>query len=199
MHPNRAFRFADDVSMLDFAAKRAFAHSFASTPEGPMVAHAPVTPFDGAFRFHVARGNRIARHLDGATLLLSISATDGYISPSWYADPQGPQHVPTWNYVAVEIVGTARLLDERELTAQLDTLAALNEPRVSPELPWTRGKTDPEYFETLLKSIIGVEVAVETVRGTTKLSQHKSNEDNVGVIAGLRRSGNPALAEAMTR
>lgn len=199
MHPNRAFRFADDASMLDFAAARAFAHIFASTPEGPMVAHAPVTPFGGAFRFHVARGNRIARHLDGATLLLSISATDGYISPSWYADPLDPKQVPTWNYVAVEIVGTARLLDDAELTAQLDTLAALNEPRVSPELPWTRGKTDPEYFEALLKGIVGVEVTVESVRGTTKLSQHRPTEETVGVIAALRRSGNPALAEAMTR
>ena len=199
MHPNRAFRFADDASMLAFAAKRGFAHIFAGTPEGPMVAHAPITPFDGAFRFHVARGNPIARHLAGATLLLSVSDTDGYVSPSWYADPMGSTQVPTWNYVAIEIVGTARLLDDAELTAQLDTLAALHEPRVSPELPWTRAKTDPAYFDKLLKAIVGFEVTVEAVRGTTKLSQHRPHEDNVGVIAGLHRSGNPALAEAMAR
>lgn len=199
MHPNRAFRFADDASMLAFAGKRGFAHIFASTPDGPMVAHAPITPAGEAFRFHVARGNGIARHLDGATLLLSVSATDGYVSPSWYADPYGSTHVPTWNYVAVEIVGTARLLDDRELTEQLDSLAAFHEPRVSPELPWTRGKTDPAFFDKLLKSIVGCEVTVEAVRGTTKLSQHKPQADNVGVVAGLHRSGNPALAEAMAR
>ena len=61
MHPNRAFRFADDASMLAFAAERGFAHIFASTPEGPMVAHAPITLMGEAFRFHVARGNPIAR------------------------------------------------------------------------------------------------------------------------------------------
>ncbi|BCA60517.1 FMN-binding negative transcriptional regulator [Sphingomonas sp. HMP6] len=199
MHPNGAFRFVDDASMLSFAAARGFAHIFATTPEGPMVAHAPITPFKGAFRFHVARGNPIARHLNSATLLLSVSDSDGYVSPSWYADPLGSKHVPTWNYVAVEIVGTARLLDDAELTAQLDTLAAINEPRVSPELQWTRAKTDSAYFDKLLKAIVGVEVAVEAVRGTTKLSQHRLDEDNVGVIAGLRRSGNPALAEAMAR
>ncbi len=199
MHPNRAFRFADDASMLSFAGARGFAHIFASTPEGPMVAHAPITPFDGAFRFHVARGNPIARHLSGATLLLSVSDTDGYISPNWYADPLGSTHVPTWNYVAVEIVGTARVLDDAELTAQLDTLAALHEPRVSPELPWTRAKTDPAYFDKLLKAIIGFEVTVEAVRGTAKLSQNKPQADTVGVVAGLHRSGNPALAEMMAR
>ena len=91
------------------------------------------------------------------------------------------------------------MLDDAELTAQLDTLAAINEPRVSPELQWTRAKTDPAYFDKLLKAIVGVEVAVEAVRGTTKLSQHRLDEDNVGVIAGLRRGGNPALAEAMAR
>ena len=199
MHPNRAFRSADDAAMLAFAGARGFAHIFASTPEGPMVAHAPITAAGAAFRFHVARGNRIARHLDGAMVLLSVSATDGYISPSWYADPLGATHVPTWNYVAVEIVGTARLLDDAELTEQLDSLAALHEPRVSPDLPWTRAKTDPAFFDTLLKAIVGCEVVVETVRGTTKLSQHRLDEDTVGVVAGLHRSGNPALAGAMAR
>ena len=199
MHPNRAFRFADDASMLRFAATRGFAHIFVSTPEGPMVAHAPITAAGDAFRFHVAQGNRIARHLDGGPLLLSVSATDGYVSPSWYADPLGARHVPTWNYVAVEIVGTARRLDDAGLTEQLDALAAFHEPRVSPELPWTRAKTDPAFFAQLLKAIVGFEVVVETVRGTTKLSQHKPHEDNVGVVAGLIRSGNPALAEAMAR
>ena len=112
----------------------------------------------------------------------------------------GSTHVPTWNYVAVEIVGTARLLDDTELTAQLDSLAALCTNRVSrPNLPWTRAKTDPAFFEKLLKAIVGFEVTIETVRGTTKLSQHKPDADNVGVIAGLKRSGNPALAEAMAR
>ncbi len=184
--------------MLDWAAARGFAHIFANTPDGAMVAHAPITPAgSGAFRFHVARGNRIARHLDGAAVLLSLSDSDGYISPSWYADPLDARQVPTWNYVAVEINGTARLLDRTELTEQLDTLAAVHEPRVSPELPWTRGKTDPVYFEKLLNAIVGFEVTVESVRGTTKLSQNKTAADIAGVLAGLDRSGNPVLAEEM--
>ena len=198
MHPNRAFRFPDDAAALAWAGQRGFAHIFAHTPEGPMVAHAPLTPAgERHFRFHVARGNRIARHLDGASVLLSLSDADGYISPSWYADPFSPTQVPTWNYIAVELTGTARLLDDGELTDQLDTLAALHEPRVSPDLPWTRAKTDPVYFRKLLAAIIGFEVTVDTVRSTAKLSQHKSEADTVGILAGLDRSGNAALAEAI--
>ena len=200
MHPNPAFRFADDAAMLGWAARRGFAHIVASTPDGPAVAHAPITPAgDAAFRFHIARGNRLARHLDGARVVLGVADSDGYVSPSWYADPASPVQVPTWNYVAVEIDGAARLLDEAELTEQLDTLAALHELRVSPERPWTRAKTDPAYFAKLLAAIVGFEVTVAQVRGTAKLSQHRGAADNAGVIAGLLRSGNPALAAAMQR
>ena len=200
MHPNRAFRFADDAAMLDWAARRGFAHVFVATPDGPMVAHAPVVAAgDAAFRFHVARANRVARHLDGARVLLSVAGTDGYVSPSWYADSASPMQVPTWNYVAVEIEGIARRLDRAGLADQLDTLAAAHEPRVAPELPWTRAKTDPAYFEALLDAIVGFEVTVATMRGTTKLSQNKPAADLAGVLDGLARSGNAALAEQMRR
>lgn len=202
MHPNPRMRFAADAAadraaMLAWAAARSFAHIFVGTPDGPMVAHAPITAAGPAFRFHVARGNRITRHLDGATVLLSLTDTDGYISPSWYADPRSATEVPTWNYLAVEIAGPARRLDDAELTAQLDALAAQNEPQVSPELPWTRAKTDPAHFDKLLRGIVGFEVAAESVRGTRKLSQNKTEADIVGVLAGLDRSGNRALADAM--
>ena len=141
MHPNRTFRW-DDEAALDFAVETAFAHIFAGTPAGPMVAHAPVTPGEGrALRFHIARANRIAPHLDGARVLISIAGTDGYVSPSWYADKA--DQVPTWNYIAVEIEGAARALDEDALVAQLDSLAAKHEPRASPGHPWRRDKMDP--------------------------------------------------------
>lgn len=204
MHPNPILRFpgvtedAKRVAMLDWTARRGFAHIFASTPEGPMVAHAPVTRAgEAAFQFHIARANRLARHLDGTAVLLSLADVDGYISPSWYADALSPVQVPTWNYVAVEIDGRARILDEVELIMQLDTLAATHEPHASPDLPWTRAKTDQVYFAKLLKGIVGFEVTVEHVRGTDKLSQNKSAKDIAGVIAGLERSGNLALAAAV--
>ena len=192
MHPNGAFRFGSDAAMLEWAAARGFAHVFAATSAGPMVVHAPVVAAGGALRFHVARTNRIAPHLDGAQVLLSIAGPDGYVSPGWYADPS--QQVPTWNYVAVEIEGRAALLDEDGLIAQLDTLAAVHEPRVAPEAPWSRTKLDGARFGAMLRAILGFEVAVEAVRGTCKLGQHKSAADVAGVREGLQRSGNPALA-----
>ncbi|WCM27601.1 FMN-binding negative transcriptional regulator [Sphingomonas sp. QA11] len=200
MHPNKAFRFDSDAAMLDWAVERGFAHVLAATVDGPMVAHAPIAPAgdkpdNGAVRFHIARANRIAPLLDGARVVLSIAGPDGYITPNWYVDPS--KQVPTWNYVAVEIEGTARVLDEDGLIEQLDTLAAIHEPRVIPENPWTRAKMDDGRFRAMLRAIIGFEVTIEAVRGTNKLSQNKSETDRNGAIDGLADTGNIALADLM--
>lgn len=195
MHPNGAFRFDGDAAMLAFAGERGFAHIFAATPDGPMVVHAPIVPAAKAFRFHVARANSLTPYLDGARVLLSVAGSDGYVSPSWYPDPVN--QVPTWNYVAVEIVGIARLLDEDGLVEQLDTLAAIHEPRVAPYAPWNRDKMDDARFRSMLRAIAGFEVTVESVRGTAKLSQHRPAAETARVLAALERSGNAALAQAM--
>ena len=191
MHPNPIFR-PDQATLLDRAAAIGFAHIFAATLAGPMVAHAPVTRHGDRLRFHLARANRLHPHLDGAAVLLSIAAPDGYISPNWYAQP-GNQ-VPTWNYVAIEIDGIARALPEALLLEQLDALADAHEPRPD---PWTRAKTDPAAIAAMIRAIQGFEVEPTALRGTTKLSQNKSVADRTGVIAGLRARGEETLAGAM--
>lgn len=193
-HPNPAFRASDDL--LTRASAIGFATIFATTPDGPMAVHAPLTlAGTDRMRFHVARANRVTPHLAGATVLASVRGADGYISPNWYAVP-GDQ-VPTWNYVAIEIDGMVSAIDENGLIGQLDTLAAAHEPRVMPDRPWTRDKMNDDVFRRMLRGIAGFEIAVTAVRGTTKLSQNKSAPDRAGVIAGLRASENYALADLM--
>lgn len=195
MHPNNAFRFDSDAAILDWATARGFAHIFAATAKGPVVVHAPVVSTGpNALRFHVSRGNRAVPHLNGARVLVSVAGPDGYITPNWYVD--GGQSVPTWNYVSAEIDGTARQIDEEALVNQLDILASLHEPRVAPDRPWTRDKMAEDRFRAMLRAIIGFEVTIDAVRGTTKLSQNKNDADAAGVIAGLRATGNPDLAAA---
>ncbi len=190
MHPNRAFR--SDADPLAMAASIGFAHIFADTPDGPMVVHAPVTRHGDGLRFHVARANRIAGHLDEAFVLLSVVGPQGYISPNWYVRP-GDQ-VPTWNFVAVEIDGLASAVGDDDLVAHLDTLAANHEPR---DRPWTRDKMDDAVFRRMLGGIRGFAVTVTATRTTDKRSQNKPEADRVGVIAGLAAEGNAPMASAM--
>lgn len=196
MHPDPRFAVADEEAALALAGEIGLAQIFVAAVDGPVVAHAPVVREGArALRFHLSRGNRACRHLDGARVLLSLVGANGYVTPNWYRPP-GDQ-VPTWNYVAVEIEGIVRLMPDDSLIEQLDALAAAHEPGLSPK-PWTRHKMSPARFDAMRRAILCFEVTVETARATVKLSQNKGEEDRAGVIAGLQATGNRMLAAAMT-
>lgn len=195
MHPNRAFAMGDVAAMRAFVAARGFAHLFAATPDGPMVAHAPLTvTAAGTLRFHLARGNRLFRHLDGVAVLASVAGPDAYVSPDWYG---AADQVPTWNYVAVEAEGVCRRLDETALIDQLDTLSAVHEATLAPKPPWMRDKMSPGRFAAMLPAIACFELMIDTWRGTTKLSQNKPTAQRAGAAAGLRAAGRDEIAALM--
>ncbi len=193
MHPNAHFAWTDIAAMHAFISERAFAHIFAQTPDGPMVAHAPVVvTADGNLQFHLARANRLVPHLDGLAALVSITGDDAYVSPDWYAKPD---QVPTWLYRAVEADGTVRRLDRDGLIAQLDTLSAAMEQPLAPKPVWTRGKMTAGKFEAMLPGIVGFEMKVTALRGTWKMNQHKSAEDIASMVAALRAQGRDDVAD----
>ncbi len=196
MHPNSAFRpRQDDLAEL-LVREIGFAAIFAATPDGPRVAHAPVVLSDDrtTLQFHLARGNALTRHLDGANALAVVQGPDAYVSASWYADAD---QVPTWNYVAIEMEGTARRLDDTELVAQLDTLSANHEARVGANPPWTRGKMNPALFSKMTGAITGFDMRIAAWRPTIKLSQNKSADERARVIEGIEATGQGALAQLM--
>lgn len=195
MHPNTIFRWNDPVAVRDFVKDISFANIFASTPDGPRAAQAPLV-WAGAERlwFHVARGNALARHLDGMTALAVVSGPDAYISPDWYGiDDQ----VPTWNYISVEIEGRCRKLDTDGLVAVLDALSAEHEARLSPKTPWTRRKMSPGKFESMLKAIVGFEMEVLGIRATAKLGQNKDVRTRHAAADALEATGSQAVAALM--
>lgn len=192
MHPNAHFAWTDIAAMHAFVAVRAFAHIFAQTADGPMVAHAPVvvTP-GGDLQFHLARANRLVAHLDGLTALVSVTGDDSYVSPDWYAKPD---QVPTWLYLAVEAEGVVRRMDQDELVAQADALSAAMERTLTPKPVWTRAKMTAGKFEAMLPGIVGFEMTVTALRGTLKMNQHKPPEDIASLVAALRDQGRADVA-----
>jgi len=195
VHPNRGFHWHDREAMLAFVGDVSFAHIFAQTPDGPRVAHAPVVVTrDGNLRFHLARSNGLARHLEGLTAVASVAGPEAYISPDWYGSDD---QVPTWNYMAVEAEGRVARLGEAELVALLDDLSTEHEARLLPKKPWTRGKMTPGRFEAMLPAIIPFELTVEALRGTAKMGQNKSAAEMEGAAAGLEATGRPSVAALM--
>jgi transcriptional regulator len=194
VHPNPKFRIDDEAALRATVLEIGVVHLFAMTPAGPMVAHAPVTPTpEGHFRFHLARGNRITAHLDGASVVASAMGPNGYVSPDWYADSHN--QVPTWNYVSVEIEGVCAELDRVALIDQIDALSALHEARLLPKQPWTMEKVEDGHRDRMLSALRCFELRVTAIRGNRKLSQNKTAADRAGVIAAL---GDTDLAQAMS-
>lgn len=196
MHPDPSFRPKQDDLPALFVREIAFAGIFAGTPDGPRVAHAPVVLSDDAttLQFHLSRGNGLTKHLDGATALAVVQGPDAYVSATWYS---APDQVPTWNYVAIELEGVIRKLDDSELVAQLDTLSAQHEARVGANPPWTRGKMNPALFSRMCGAIAGFEMRITAWRSTLKLSQNKAPDERERVAAGIEASGHGALAHLM--
>ena len=194
MHPSRAFEWTDKEEMLRFAAEQSFAHIFVAASGQPGVVHAPVLVVDEKIQFHLARRNRIAGHLSGQRVLISILGRHAYQSANWYVSEN---QVPTWHYEAVEIEGIAREMTSGELTGFLDLLTQTHEKRVEPENPWTRGKLEPGKFEAMSKAIIGFQVLPEAIRGTRKFNQHKEEGDLAATIDGQQKAGRDDIAAAV--
>ncbi len=194
MHPTSAFRSEDRALMAALIDEIGFGMIFAATPDGPRVAHVPLLLVEGALHFHLARGNALTRHLEGANALAVINGPDGYVSARWYADPQ---QVPTWNYVALECEGRVRRLPEDALIGQIAALSARHEARVTGGEPWTLDKLAKPRLHAMLGGITGFVLDVTAWRPTIKLSQNKSHEERALLADGLEAQGATAIAHMM--
>ncbi|MEP9401963.1 FMN-binding negative transcriptional regulator [Sphingomonas silueang] len=178
MHPDAAFRM-DEGAARAFVAGEGFGVLFAQTPEGPRAAQLPVVvDADGSLRFHLARGNALTPYLAGATALFVAQGPHAYVSPRWYG--AGPDEVPTWNYLSVEVEGVVRPLDRAGLRGQIDALAATYEDE-----PWAIDSIDPARAEAMLGAIAGFALVPTAWRGTAKLSQNKPVDVRERVTARL--------------
>lgn len=196
MHPNAAFRWDSRDALCAFAREVGFGMLFAGTPDGPRVAHLPfVFLDDDRIAFHTARGNGIAKHLDGTEALFVVNGPDAYISPDWYE--LGNDQVPTWNYLALEMQGPVRRMSDDELTAQADALTAEQEARLAPKPEWTRHKMSDGLFAKMRGAIIGFEMRVTAWRSTAKLGQNKPQEARDRVADALDARGQKAMALLM--
>ncbi|KQN35534.1 hypothetical protein ASG37_14390 [Sphingomonas sp. Leaf407] len=188
MHPNAAFHM-DEAAGRDFVAGEGFGALFAVTPDGPRVAQVPVViGDDGTLRFHLARTNALTPHLAGTRALFVAGGPHAYVSPTWYAT--GPDEVPTWNYVSVEVEGTIAPIDRAALIGQIGAMAAAYEDAAG----WRLDQMAAHKAEAMLGAITGFALVPDVWRGTAKLSQNKLPAVRARVIAAL---GDHPLAARM--
>jgi transcriptional regulator len=176
MHPNPVYRHATEQENLDFARDVGFGVLAVNGSEGPLISHVPfLLSTDGTgCEFHLVRSNPIARALHEAQpVRIAVNGPHSYVSPDWYGiDDQ----VPTWNYVAVHLSGTAQQAPDDVLHDLLDRLSAQFEQRLLPKQPWVSAKMSEGVMARMMRQIVPFTMQVAQIEGTWKLNQNKTDD-----------------------
>lgn len=176
MHPNPAFRQTPEAHSIGFAREQGFGLLCVGTESTPLVSHIPFLLSEDGKRaeFHLVRSNPIARMLAAPVQArLAVQGPQSYVSPDWYGVED---QVPTWNYIAVHLVGEVSLQPQERLHDLLDRQSAVFEERLAPKRPWTSGKMSEGVMEKMMRQIVPCVMQVAEIDSTWKLNQNKPGE-----------------------
>lgn len=152
----------------------------------------------GLLSAHVARANPLwQRCPTGTPVMVIFGGAQAYISPSWYPSKhEAHRQVPTWNYEVVHAHGVLTVHDDerfaRGIIAHLTRRHEAAEPR-----PWKMGDSAPEYIDSMVRNIVGIEIAVTSLVGKSKLSQNKEARDRLNAAEMLKARGHEEMSELM--
>jgi transcriptional regulator len=104
--------------------------------------------------------------------------------------------VPTWNYEVVHAHGTLTVRDDERFVRGL--VARLTRQHEAAETkPWKMSDSAPDYIDMMLRNIVGIEVAVTSLVGKSKLSQNREVRDRLNAAEVLGERGRADLAQRM--
>ncbi|MFJ1293108.1 FMN-binding negative transcriptional regulator [Paracoccus yeei] len=197
------FQEIDPAEIASILAEAPLACIVAQTDQGLVANHIPLLAApDGTLIGHVALANDMHRLIpDGHKVLAIFRGEDGYVSPNFYpSKPRHHRHVPTWNYQVVHVHGPIRFQhDTSAKRAAVGLLTRLHERRVNGTAAWRMADAPADYLQQMLDAIVAFRIAPRRTLAKSKLSQNREDEDRLGAIAGLKATGQAALARRMTR
>lgn len=145
---------------------------------------------------HISKGNGQKRALqDGAKVLAIFPGPHAYISPRWYTEMM----VPTWNYIAVHIYGTIRLVEGEALRAAVTRL--MNNYEGGMPHPVKAEEVPEKTFNDDLRGIIGFSVEIEEIQAAYKMSQNRDEVSHGNIVRELKNGDDisKAVAEEMAK
>jgi len=146
---------------------------------------------------HLARANQQWHSFEAGHEVLAIfSGPHTYISPRWY----NHVNVPTWNYMAVHVYGTPRVITDRaELFALLSRLVDKHEGHsgVAAAGAYRMESLPADFAARQMQAIVGFQIEIARMEASFKLSQNRDQESYDNVVAELyRRDDDNSLAVA---
>ncbi|GKV68382.1 protease synthase and sporulation protein PAI 2 [Sporosarcina sp. NCCP-2716] len=183
------FRVTNIDEVCDFVQTNSFGMLVTTKQGKPIATHLPLQLHkqgdDYYITGHMAYGNpqwkTIRETPDG--VLVIIQGPHAYISSSWY----NHENVPTWNYQAVHMYGTARIMNDQELEEDLILLLQKYERQRENAVLWE--SLSPQTKKQI-KGIVGFKIKIQEVQAAYKLSQNRNEEDFNNIIDRLNEERN---------
>ncbi|MEK5212364.1 FMN-binding negative transcriptional regulator [Bacillus subtilis] len=181
MYIPKYYKVTNINEIWDFVKENSFGTIVTTRKGKPIATHLPLQLVqEGDTYFitgHIAYGNPQWRTFETSEdVLVMFQGPHAYISSSWYKQ----ENVPTWNYQAVHVYGTASILNEEELKQDLTSLLQKYEKHRENPVLWDR--LSPQLLEQELKGIVGFKIRVQEIQAANKLSQNRHEEDYQNIV-----------------
>jgi transcriptional regulator len=183
----------------EFLEQNSFGILVSQVDGKPWATHIPLeldTDMDGndILVSHIAKANPQWTQFSEQTEVLCIfNGPHSYISSSWYKE----EEVPTWNYIAVHVYGTLKIIDE---AAVLDSMHKLvNKYEKNSACPVAIENLSPKTMRQI-KGVVGFQIRITDIQAAKKLSQGREH-DHPRIIEELNKRDAQAasVASAMTK
>ncbi|MCI2256885.1 FMN-binding negative transcriptional regulator [Domibacillus sp. PGB-M46] len=181
MYIPKYYRVTDVDEIQEFIQMNSFG-TLVTTKQGkPIATHLPLQLMKEGDTYyltgHMAYRNPQWRTFETCEdVLVMFQGPHAYVSSSWYEQ----ENVPTWNYQAVHVYGTASILNEEELKQDLAMLLQKYEKYRKNAVLWD--KLSPQLLEKELKGIIGFKIQVQEIQAANKLSQNRNKKDYQNIV-----------------
>jgi transcriptional regulator len=196
MYIPNAFNVENLEELVAFMRGNSFATLVSIIDGAPFASHIPlvVSVDDGAVTIsgHVAKQNPHWQAFAHGETLAIFTGPHAYISPTLYDKHES---VPTWNYIAVHAYGVPEILTHdrarAQMQAMIDRMITTYEP--SYQAHWD--DLSEKYRSGMMQGIVGFEMRVTRIEGKYKLSQNRSEADQLRVAHALAERPDAAEAE----
>jgi transcriptional regulator len=144
---------------------------------------------------HIAKRNPQSKNFqEDAEVLAIFNGPHSYISSSWYQK----EDVPTWNYIAVHVYGTVKIIEGEALFEAMKKLVDKYER--NSEKPVSVEKMSSKTLQQI-NGVVGFSIKIQEIQAAYKLSQ-KNEEDYHTITSELNKNGDSnsiSIAEEMRK
>lgn len=182
------FTEKDTDKVIAFMKENAFAIITGLGEQYPVATHIPlevVVETDGKIILcgHIMKNSDHHKaFVKNSNVLAIFNGPHCYVSASWYNNPQSAS---TWNYMTVHAKGNIVFTDDTGTYAAIKAVTNKYEGTATAAAFDAMSK---EYIDQMLKAIIGFTIEIEKLDNVFKLSQNKSESEQINIIEQLKKT-----------